>query len=95
MPAAKVLALEIGFHAEHPERADNEAVLASLLVEEKRWRGSLGRAPESGEFLGRPGWTRISETWPDPDLEDTSLALGMATRLVDYITAVEPALRRR
>lgn len=95
VPAAEFLALEIGFHAEHPKLADNEAVLAHLLVEEKRWRRSLGRAAEGGEFLGRPGWIRVSETWPDPDLGDASLALDMATRLVDYITAVEPALRRR
>ena len=35
---ATVLAIEVGFHAEHPKVADNDAVIAHLLANEKRWR---------------------------------------------------------
>ena len=41
---ATVLALEVGFHAEHPDPARNQAVLDQLLATEDRWRPTLGPA---------------------------------------------------
>jgi hypothetical protein len=92
---ARVLALEVGFHAEHREVATNDDVLTRLAARERAWRRALGREPVAGPFLGRPDdWRRISETWLDPDLDDPGLPLELAARLVDYIAALEP-LRRR
>ncbi len=94
VPDASVLALEIGFHAEHPKTADNDAVIDRLLASEKKWRKSLGDDVVVGPFLGRADtWRRASETWPDPDLEDDEIVLELAMRLVDYITALEPPRR--
>jgi hypothetical protein len=94
VPDAKVLAIEVGFHAEHPKEADNEAVLDRLRAAEKRWRKEVGKEAELATFLGRAGsWRRVSETWPDPDLGDSELAFEIAARLTDYITALEPARR--
>jgi hypothetical protein len=90
VPAAKVLALEIGFHAEHPKPVDNERALDALVAEEKQWRRTLGSEPVAGPFLGRATWRRLSETWIDPDLSDDDLAVEVGTRLYDYITALEP-----
>jgi hypothetical protein len=88
---ATVLGLEVGFHSEHPKPADNEAVGAGLLAAEASWRPVLGEEAEAGPFLGRAdNWRRISETWPDPDLEDLELGIELAVRLFDYITALEP-----
>jgi hypothetical protein len=93
--AATVLALEIGFHAEHPRGDDNEAAMVPLLRREKTWRRQLGAEVITGPFLGNhEHWLRLSETWADPDLSDPDLAIEVATRLTDYITALEP-LRRR
>jgi hypothetical protein len=95
-PAAKVLALEVGFHAEHPKEPDNEAVLACLAGCEKAWRREVGKEARVGVFLGRAEhWRRVSEVWPDPDLSEPGLAFEIASRLVDYITALEPPLRAR
>jgi len=92
---ASVIGIEIGFHAENPKVAQNEATLAKLVTHEKRWRKALGGPVEAGPFLGRADqWRRISETWPDPDLGDPDLPLELAGRLVDYVEALEP-LRRR
>jgi hypothetical protein len=92
---ASVLALEVGFHAEHAKPALNDAVLARLLDDEARWRPALGPEAQSGPFLGRPDvWRRVSETWPDPDLSGDDLPVEVAVRLADYITALEPARRR-
>jgi hypothetical protein len=94
VPGAEVLAVEVGFHSEHPKDAANEAVLAALLAAEDRWRPGLGADAEAGVFLGRADhWRRISETWPDPDLDDPDLGLEMALRLLDYIQALEPHRR--
>lgn len=93
VPEASVLAIELGFHAEHSKVAENEAVILALLQRESRWRRTLGKEAVVGEFLGRDTWRRISETWPDPDLNDPELVLELGTRLTDYITAIEP-LRR-
>ena len=91
---ASVLALEVGFHAEHPQAADNDSIMARLLATERRWRKVLGKEPVAGPFLGRPDlWRRVSETWPDPDLGDTELPFEVAARLTDYVIALEPVLR--
>ena len=89
-------ALEVGFHAEHPKPDDNDAVIAHLLASEKQWRRIVGQEAQVGDFLGRQDkWRRVSETWPDPDLGDGDLVIEIATRLTDYITAIEPVRRRR
>src|SRR5262245_46322893 len=86
VPGATVLGVEVGFHSEHPKVADNDAVLARLLATESRWRRRLGEEAEAGPFLGRADtWRRVSETWPDPDLDDEELVIELALRLVDYI----------
>ena len=91
---AKVLALEIGFHAEHPEVGANDEIVERLVAAERRWRRGLGREAVLGPFLGRPDqWRRCSETWPDPDLDDTELAMEVGARLTDYVVALEPVLR--
>ncbi|MDQ3146674.1 MAG: hypothetical protein M3R01_07015 [Actinomycetota bacterium] len=93
---AEILALEIGFHAEHRREADNDAVLAHLAGAEHRWRPAVGTEAVVGPFLGGPeGWRRISETWPDPDLGAADLAFEIGTRLTDYLTALEPVRRTR
>jgi len=93
---ATVLALEVGFHTEYPQVADNEDVIAHLLRCEDRWRSVIGDEAVAGPFLGRPDvWRRVSETWPDPDLGDPDLAVELAARLTDYITALEPVRRDR
>jgi hypothetical protein len=95
VPGAKVLALEIGFHAEHPDSAMNDVVLSELAGAEKAWRRELGAEAVAGPFLGRADvWRRVSETWPDPDLSDPDLAFEIGSRLTDYITALEPVRRR-
>ena len=90
---AEVLAIEIGFHAEHRDPALNERAIAILRSGEGRWRKVLGDDAAIGDFLGREGWRRVSETWPDPDLDDPDLGMELASRLVDYATALEPARR--
>ena len=93
---ARVLAIEVGFHAEHPKAADNQQVVNHLLDHERTWRPIVGDEAFVGPFLGRAdSWQRVSETWPDPDLGDPELALELAARLVDYATALEPARRER
>lgn len=88
------VALEIGFHAEHPKEADNEAVLARLLAERAKWSRTLGRDAHAGEFLGRSSWRRLSEVWLDPDLSQPDAVLEIADRLATYIRCIE-AIRRR
>ncbi|MGZ4689674.1 MAG: hypothetical protein ACXWAY_08600 [Acidimicrobiia bacterium] len=89
---AKILALEIGFHAEHSQVADNKKVIAHLLEREPQWRPVVGKAAVVGSFLGRAKtWRRVSETWADPDLGDPELAIELAAQLADYITGLEPA----
>jgi hypothetical protein len=89
---AKVLALEIGFHAEHSAVSDNKKVIAALLEREDDWRPVVGQAAVVGPFLGRAkSWRRVSETWPDPDLADPELAIELAAQLADYISGLEPA----
>ena len=91
VPGARTLALEVGFHSEHPKVADNDAVIARLTASEKQWRKEVGKEAEVAPFLGRAdNWRRVSETWLDPDLGEPGIAFEIASRLVDYITALEP-----
>jgi hypothetical protein len=91
VPEAEFLAVEVGFHSEHPKGADNQQVLDALLSSEQAWRTTLGDDAEAGVFLGRADhWRRISETWLDPDLDDPELGTELAMRLLDYIEAIEP-----
>jgi hypothetical protein len=89
---ATILALEIGFHAEHSDVVANDAVIARITKAERGWRKLLGDDTEVAPFLGRPDdWRRVSETWNDPDLSDPELGLEIASRLTDYLIALEPA----
>ncbi len=92
---ATMAVLEVGFHAEHPQEADNEAVITHLVASEPRWRPQIGDEAKVAPFLGRQGWRRLSETWPDPDLDAAELPLAVAARLTDYIIAIEPIRRVR
>ena len=90
VPDATVLAIEVGFHAEHPSASDNQAVLRRMLAVEKRWRRRLGDEVVAGGFLGTDRhWIRVSETWPDPDLSDPDLPFEVAARLTDYIVVLQ------
>jgi hypothetical protein len=84
-------ALEIGFHAEEREADLNAAALKQILRSETAWRTILGPTAEAGEFYDAPNWRRVSEAWLEPDLEDPELPFEIASRLVDYIEAIEPA----
>ena len=88
------LALEIGFHSEHPKAARNDEVLESLLKHDKRWRKALGKEPVAGPFLGNDRWRRISETWTEFDFRDPELPFEVSDRLATYIATFEPLLRR-
>lgn len=91
VPEASVLAIEVGFHSELPDPAENQRSLAALVQAERRWRKALGPEAVAGPFLDdRHGWQRLSETWADPDLDDPELGFELAARLTDYITALEP-----
>jgi hypothetical protein len=93
VPEARVVALEVGFHAEHPDPKANAATLARLEAVEKNWRRTLGDEAVAGPFLGHArGWVRLSETWPDPDLGDPELPFELAVRLTDYLVALHPHL---
>lgn len=87
--------LEVGFHAEHPDAGENQAVLDRLLADESGWRRRLGAEPESGVFLGVDRWRRISETWDEPDPDDFEIAIEIAARLADYVSALEHLRRDR
>lgn len=87
---AEYLAVEVGFHAEHPKEPDNQVAMAAILAGEATWRPELGPEAEAGPFLGRGGWQRVSETWVDPDLSDPEICFEIADRLATYITAIEP-----
>lgn len=94
-PEAEVLAIEVGFHSEHPREADNEAVLTDLARAERRWRRDLGPEPVLGAFLGSAAhWRRLSEVWSDPDLSDPELVFELADRLTQYVKALEPCRGR-
>jgi hypothetical protein len=86
-------ALEIGFHAEHPKAADNDAALEPLLARERLWRARLGPDAEAGAFIGPANWRRVSEIWLDPALDDGDIAFEIGVRLVEYMTVLEPHRR--
>lgn len=91
VPEATTIALEVGFHAEHADKPDNEAVISVLVGAERSWRKQLGKEAVVGDFFGRAGtWRRVSEVWADPDLNDPELVFELAARLTEYITALEP-----
>ncbi len=93
---ASLLALEVGFHSEHSQATENDAVIAYLVAHERDWRRALGTEAEVGAFLGRQdAWRRVSEIWADPDLGASDLGLEIALRLVEYATALEPVRRAR
>ena len=84
-------AIETGFHAEHRDPAELEAVIERLRAAEKSWRKRLGPDAQLAPFLGRPDeWYRLSDTWIEPD--DPDLVVELAGRLTDYIEALEPVL---
>ena len=83
-------ALEIGFHAEHRDPAENEACIEYLMAKEMQWRKKLGQEAEAGSFLGMDSWRRISEIWEPPDPEDPEASIEVAARLADYVDAIEP-----
>ena len=96
VPEADHLALEVGFHLEHRSVEENDAVLADLLRQERRWRSVVGSEAVAGPFIGRPeDWRRISELWVDPDMGDPELATELALSLTDYICALQPLLHSR
>jgi len=98
VPQAATLGIEVGFHSEHPQEADNEAVISELLRSARSWRKQLGGEVFVGAFLGRAEhWRRVSEVWSDPDMSDPELIFELAARLMDYLTALEPhrTARRR
>ncbi len=90
MDGSDGLVLEIGFHAEHKDESANDAVLAVLEASEKSWRRELGKETESGRFLGNDTWRRVSDVWLEPDVDDPELGFEIASRLVDYLTVLEP-----
>jgi hypothetical protein len=93
---AKKYAMEVGWHAEQSKAEENDALLALLVAGERSWRKVIGAEAECGAFLGRRArpWRRVSETWPDPDLDDPALGFEVAARLTDYVTGLEPILRQ-
>ena len=85
------MALEIGFHAENPDAEKNSSAIDGIGRTEKKWRKILGKDAEVGEFYGASNWRRVSEAWIEPDLEDPEFTFEVASRLVDYLEAIEPA----
>ncbi|MEL7207835.1 MAG: hypothetical protein AAGK32_06315 [Actinomycetota bacterium] len=84
--------IEVGFHAEHGDDRRNRAVLDHLGGNRRAWHRTLGDQAELGPFLGNSNWGRLSEVWVGDDLDDPELAFELASRLVDYVEAVEPLL---
>lgn len=95
VPRGRTVGLEVGFHAEHPDVARNDEVLARLTAGERRWRRALGADPEAGPFLGRQRdrWRRLSEVWDTPDLRGPDGPVEVADRLATFIRALEPVRR--
>jgi hypothetical protein len=87
------LRLEIGFHAEYSKAKENDAVLARLVSQERKWRPTLGDEAEAGGFIGRTGWIRISEVWEPPQFDAIDDVIDVAARLADYVNAIEPVRR--
>jgi hypothetical protein len=81
--------LEIGFHAEYPTEARNQAVITAFGKREKTWRRALGADAETGRFIGRKDWRRLTEVWDGPGLDTEEAAVEAAERLARYITTLE------
>jgi hypothetical protein len=88
------MALEVGFHSEHPDAERNRDVVKALAATEPTWRKALGPEAEVADFFGSDTWRRLSEAWIEPDLDDPELAFEIAGRMVDYLTEIEAARRR-
>ncbi len=86
------MAIEIGFHSEHKDQSKNISVVDHLMTTEKKWRKELGTQPEVDVFYGAENWRRVSETWIEPDLDDEEITFEIASRLVDYVSALQPEL---
>jgi hypothetical protein len=88
-------ALEIGFHAEHPDPRKNQAVLTALTTQHQAWRRPLGKHAEAGPFLGARAdiWIRVSELWTGDEVLQPDAAVEAADRLAVYISALEPCRR--
>lgn len=84
------MAVEMGFHSEYPKREQNEEVVSALEEHERSWRKALGPDAQAGIFFGSDNWTRLSEAWIEPDETDPDFPFEVASRTVDYITAIEP-----
>lgn len=82
------MAVEVGFHAEHKDVAKNITAIEQIDAR-KGWRPELGGEPEVAVFFGADNWRRISEAWIEPDLDDPEAAFEIASRLIDYVTAIE------
>lgn len=88
------MGIEIGFHAEHKDATMNEAAVAALAKYEKTWRKVLGADPVLGPFAqGAKNWRRVSEVW-DGMTFDGGVAVDAGERLVAYVSALAPVLRR-
>lgn len=94
--ASSGMVLEVGFHSEHSDEPQNQAVADRLAAKTKLWRKELGKPAELDAFYGRDSWRRLSEVWHDiEDLDDEpDAAFEIACRLIDYIAVVEPILAR-
>ena len=84
------MGIEIGFDGENPDGEANDIAVGALGAAGSKWRKSLGAEAEIGEFYGAANWRRVSEAWIEPDLDDPELPFEVASRLVDYLTALEP-----
>lgn len=85
------MALEIGFHAEYKTELENVEVIDRLLASEMVWRAEIGDEAIVDVFFGADNWRRVSEAWIEPDLDDPEITFEVASRLVDYVTVLEPA----
>lgn len=88
------VALEVGFHAEEPDVDANVAAVDDIRRSEGTWRAILGPSAEIADFYGAENWRRVSEAWLEPEVDDPELAFEVASRLVDYLEAIEPARAR-
>ena len=62
---------------------------------EPAWRDTIGSEAEGGRFYGNDSWTRLSELWEHPNLEqlfaeDDDLGFELGSRVADYVLALEP-----
>lgn len=87
------VALEVGFHAEQRDEAQNQAVVERLILSEAQWRPVLGAEATCGVFYGAQAWRRLSDVWLDADFDDEDAVFEVASRLFDYVSSLEPILR--